>query len=275
MLSQPGFYVFDLEVGFNTKSSLKVDGQSLSSPGMCRVTPNRAACEAKGCLWLPDKAECLPAKKATASLLQIRVPAPAPHPGSAFAPSASSSFAPAAAPAASPAAAETEAATGVLAYSPASDAFPVLAPTKEAEVSEEEQEVVLAAPQPAPAPAPFPEPQSAAFSPAGMFPFPPAAMPDVVAEAAPPAAPPAPAPAPQLVISGEVDETAGTVMLKSGGHCVEVNVMVTPSARSLALRYKGPDTSGKMTTVPGQVLFCDPVLSACEDAGPNTCVNFA
>jgi len=299
MLYTPGRYVFDLDVGFNSRSSLKVDGRALSTPGMCRVTPNRAACEAKGCLWQPDTAECLPAKKGAALLLQLRAPAPAPFGSPASSPVmpsivlgsspsapgvASAPAAPAipSAPAAQ-AAAETFAAPGeltkekstqgtapataeVVAYSPAADAFPVQGPTQQ---SEQEQQVAVDA-QPAPAPAPGTD---SAFSSAGIFP--PAAMPDVIVAAVPPAPFPAPAPAPQPVGSKEVDESAGTIELKSGGHCVEVNVMVTPSARSLALRYKGPDTSGKMTTVPGQVLFCDPAVSACEDAGPNTCANFA
>merc|ERR1719433_1634665 len=98
-------------------------------------------------------------------------------------------------------------------------------------------------------------------------------MPSMV-EAVPPAPFPAPAPAPMpAAIPSEVDPNAGVVELKPGGHCVEVNIMVTPGARSLALKYSGPDTSGKMTTVPGQVLFCDPVVEACEDAGPNSCAS--
>jgi len=262
MLSSPGRYVFDLDVGFNTRSSLKIDGQALSTPGMCRVTPNRAACEAKGCVWVPDQAKCFPGKKGAASLLQVRVPGPAPQAGAPV------GFSPAPAVAVAPAP-MTAPPDNAVAYSPASDGFPIQEPAQEQE--SEEEVVALDAPQPAVAPAPIPGPSSAP-----MFPnmFSPAAMPDGIIEAAPFPAP-APAPAPPPIASGEVDETAGTVVLKGGGHCVEVTVMVTPSARSLALRYKGPDTSGKMTTVPGQVLFCDPVVAACEDPGPNTCVNFA
>lgn len=274
MLYSSGRYAFDLDVGFNTRSTLKIDGRVLSTPGMCRVTPNRAACEAKGCVWVPEKAECLPGKKGGASLLQVRVPAPAPNVGAPGSSPQVASMAPAYAPSAfsgapaAPAAAPNAATPDVLAYSPASDAFPILEP--QAEKAEEEEEVVVAPDvQVAPGPAPA---SSSAFSPAGIFS--PAAMPDIIDEAVSPAPFPAPAPAPLPVVSNEVDKMAGIVELGPGGHCVEVNIMVTPSARSLALKYSGPDTSGKMTTMPGQVLFCDPVVSACEDAGPNTCANY-
>jgi len=288
MLFTPGRYVFDLDVGFNTRSSLSIDGQALSSPGMCRVTPTRAACEAKGCVWIPDKAECLPGKKPAALLLQMRAPAPAEayspasSPGMSPGSAPSGPAAPFAAPAASPAASPMSAApaesppqpppdqktqpiqdTGSVAFSPASDGFPTIPPAEETIEAEEEVVPELAA---APAPSTGSSPMTGPI-------FSPAEMPENIVLSVPPAPLPVLAPAPQPAPSYEVDENAGTLELKDGPHCVEVTVMVTPSARSLALRYEGPDTSGKMTTIPGQVLFCDPVLSACEDPGPNACAN--
>lgn len=59
--------------------------------------------------------------------------------------------------------------------------------------------------------------------------------------------------------------------LTAGGHCVEATVMVTPGARDLQLRYRGPDTDEKEIVVPGQMLFCDPRIKACKAPALQAC----
>eukprot|EP00913_Durusdinium_trenchii_P010470 g9817.t1 len=63
----------------------------------------------------------------------------------------------------------------------------------------------------------------------------------------------------------------GEMLLSAGGHCIEVLVRADSNSRSIQLQYTGPDTGHVKTVVPGQVLFCDPVVPACVSPEINSC----
>mmetsp|Transcript_52996 Transcript_52996/g.113722 ORF Transcript_52996/g.113722 Transcript_52996/m.113722 type:complete len:564 (+) Transcript_52996:148-1839(+) len=80
------------------------------------------------------------------------------------------------------------------------------------------------------------------------------------------------APAPMAMLSMAQEQTAaGQVELEAGGHCIDALVMALPTGRTLRLRYRGPDTGGVETVIPGQVLFCDPVIEACRTPEMQAC----
>jgi len=54
-----------------------------------------------------------------------------------------------------------------------------------------------------------------------------------------------------------------------------VVVKADSNSRSMQLRYNGPDTGHVETVVPGQVLFCDPVIPACVEPELDSCKAFA
>jgi len=64
------------------------------------------------------------------------------------------------------------------------------------------------------------------------------------------------------------------IVLMGGGHCIDVEVQVTPSGRTLQLLYTGPDTHGKEAVIPALVLFCDPVEQACANPNLDACSRF-
>mmetsp|Transcript_35425 Transcript_35425/g.102026 ORF Transcript_35425/g.102026 Transcript_35425/m.102026 type:complete len:302 (+) Transcript_35425:1868-2773(+) len=72
-------------------------------------------------------------------------------------------------------------------------------------------------------------------------------------------------------LRGGVGLRPNQAMLEAGGHCLDILIAVTPEGRTLQLTYKGPDTAGTMTVIPGQVLWCDPVVQACSNPALDTC----
>lgn len=83
---------------------------------------------------------------------------------------------------------------------------------------------------------------------------------------------PAPAPAPAAGLPEE-----NSIDLISGGHCIEAMVMVTPSARNLQLKYKGPDSHEQEAVIPGQLVTCDPAsgqVPACALPERDVCHSF-
>lgn len=52
---------------------------------------------------------------------------------------------------------------------------------------------------------------------------------------------------------------------------MEVLVRADSNSRSIQLSYNGPDTGHVKTVVPGQVLFCDPVVPACVSPELSSC----
>jgi len=203
-----GEYTLDLDIGFDTMSSLKIDGVETKTVGQCRIAADEFSCAKKGCAW--KTGSCVPEEAKEAALVAMeQVPAsPAPAP-------------PMAAIAASPFAAEES-----------------LMPPATTEQSEEESKESLI---------PSPEEQSE----------------DAKADAA----------------KAEFEAKAAkatkgkpaTFDLSAGGHCIEIVVMATAAHGSVQLRYKGPDTDGIDTVMPGQVLFCDPVVAACQEPELDTC----
>jgi len=65
-----------------------------------------------------------------------------------------------------------------------------------------------------------------------------------------------------------------SIELLAGAHCIEAMVMVTPSARDLALKYTGADTHDVEVTIPGQLMHCDPVIAACTTPLRDVCLNY-
>merc|ERR1719401_1034603 len=55
-----GRYFFDLDIGFSTTSTIKVDGLELRTWGQCRVARTEVECEAKHCRWAMEVGECIP-----------------------------------------------------------------------------------------------------------------------------------------------------------------------------------------------------------------------
>ncbi|CAK9044673.1 Hypothetical protein (Fragment), partial [Durusdinium trenchii] len=49
---EKGTYVFDLDLGFDTTSSIKIDGKELLTHGQCRASKAPYACAVKRCIWL-------------------------------------------------------------------------------------------------------------------------------------------------------------------------------------------------------------------------------
>jgi hypothetical protein len=95
-------------------------------------------------------------------------------------------------------------------------------------------------------------------------PAPPAAAAGLVQEAAGPAPAPAAGPAP----------FRNSLNLDAGTHCIEVLTMVTGSARDLKLTYAGPDTKNEAQIISGQVMHCDPIISACTKPKQDACTHF-
>jgi len=58
MILEPGRYNFNLDVGFNTVSSLKIDGQQVLTDGQCKVSEDDPTCTKKGCKWDKSKGSC-------------------------------------------------------------------------------------------------------------------------------------------------------------------------------------------------------------------------
>lgn len=219
---EKGKYVFDLDLGFDTSSSIKIDGQELLTHGQCKASKEAYSCAQKRCLWLDGN--CMPPSGAAGS-------APAPAPAVAVAAAAA----------------------------PALE-WPRLVPERQSDVMSPWHNAaalgLLQAPSPATAPgaaaAPAPVPMAMAPVPAPM-----AAVPVPV---------PAPAPPPF-----EAEGKPGEMLLSVGGHCVEVLVRADSNSRSIQLSYNGPDTGHVKTVVPGQVLFCDPVVPACVSPELSSC----
>ncbi|CAJ1367523.1 unnamed protein product, partial [Effrenium voratum] len=269
---QRGKYIFDLDLGFDTASSIKIDGKELLTFGQCRAAKEEFACSLKRCLWKEDA--CVPPGGASS--------APAASPGPA------PGLAPAPALAASPEAPQAQA--------PEAEAprlaWPRLVPERRSDVMSPWHGAALMQ-SPALAPSPMPDlpssPAPAGPAPAGAPASPPMAAPAPVpapalAATLPAPAPApvpldspapspatAPAPAPELPPAFEEQEQPGELFLSEGGHCVEVVVKADSNSRSLQLRYSGPDTDHVDTVVPGQVLFCDPVVPACTRPELQSC----
>mmetsp|Transcript_41201 Transcript_41201/g.74478 ORF Transcript_41201/g.74478 Transcript_41201/m.74478 type:complete len:770 (+) Transcript_41201:78-2387(+) len=68
--------------------------------------------------------------------------------------------------------------------------------------------------------------------------------------------------------------TTNALRLQPGAHCVEVVVRVPSSARTISLRYHGPDTNGKKIIIPGSVVYCDPVIPACQNPELQACPRY-
>ncbi|CAJ1399034.1 unnamed protein product [Effrenium voratum] len=269
---QRGKYIFDLDLGFDTASSIKIDGKELLTFGQCRAAKEEFACSLKRCLW---KDACVPPGGASSA------PAASPGPAPGLAPAPALAASPEAPQA--PQAPEAEAPRL---------AWPRLVPERRSDVMSPWHGAALMQ-SPALAPSPMPDlpssPAPAGPAPAGAPASPPMAAPAPVPAPALAATPPAPAPAPvpldspapspatapapapELPPAFEEQEQPGELFLSEGGHCVEVVVKADSNSRSLQLRYSGPDTDHVDTVVPGQVLFCDPVVPACTRPELQSC----
>eukprot|EP00438_Fugacium_kawagutii_P005895 Skav214430 [mRNA] locus=scaffold586:360478:361980:+ [translate_table: standard] len=231
-----GTYAFDLDLGFDTASSIRIDGQELLTHGQCKASKEAYACAQKRCMWLDGN--CVPPSGAA--------PAAAPTPASAASPSPEPRLVPRKSEVMSPW--HGAAALGLLQAQPAPAPAGGAAP-------------------PAGAPVPLPAGLSAAPAPA---PAAPAHVAPAPAAPAPVASAPVPAPAPAPP-PFEAEGRPGEMLLAAGGHCVEVLVRADSNSRSIQLSYNGPDTGHVKTVVPGQVLFCDPVVPACVSPELNSC----
>lgn len=220
----PGNYTFDLDIGFSTNSSLKVDGHTLITPGQCRASKTEKSCKKKSCFWDIEAEACLAPLPATeaedeegAATAEDEAAGSEPDVSLLAAPSAHSVLAgsrrsrasrallgswrhrrPSSNPRSQLQGSTHRAAHGLAARRSVRGSARRQSPLAEAEDGSE-----------------------------GFGPRP------------------------------------GQLELGRGGHCLDVTVMVRPSARTLTLLYQGPDTSGAKTVIPGQVLFCDPVVEAC------------
>jgi hypothetical protein len=179
-----GSYVFDLDLGYDSLSSVKIDGKEILTVGQCRFSKDSQTCAMKRCSWIEAESKCVP-------------------------PSTQSSAA----------------AAALISFE-------------------------AGAPAAAPASAPEPDPQEAT------------AIPNATLTADFPPQFPA------------VEGTPGTVELKAGGHCLEIVLSATPNSRAISLKYLGPDTANTTTVIPAHVLYCDPVIQACEKPELKTCSNF-
>merc|ERR1719324_1674263 len=75
-----GNYSFQLDLGFETTSELKIDGRTVLTPGQCEVARSRTSCEKRGCHWDPDSfpfCGAPPAPVAAAPKVPVAAPAPA------------------------------------------------------------------------------------------------------------------------------------------------------------------------------------------------------
>jgi len=204
-----GEYTLDLDIGFDTMSSLKIDGVETKSVGQCRIAADEFTCIKKGCAW--KTGSCVPEEAKEAALVAVE---------QAQLPSA------AAVAAASPAPAPMN----VIAASPFAAEESLMPP------SNDEESLI-----------PSPEEQSE----------------DAKADAAK-------AEFEAKVAKGIKGKNAA-FELSAGGHCIEIVVMAAAAHGSVQLRYKGPDTDSIDTVMPGQVLFCDPVVAACQEPELDTC----
>eukprot|EP00439_Symbiodinium_sp_Y106_P060148 s611_g8.t2 len=241
---QAGTYVFDLALGFDTTSSIKIDGKEFLTMGQCSSAKDEFACSMKRCVWEGSRCAAPSAVSGAApSPAPMQAPAPAPAPSLAqrlewprLVPERTSN---------------------------------VMSPWHTASSLSFLQTPV--APSPAPAPglaaavAPGPAPVTASPGPApGQLPSPAPAVATMPAPAPAPAGEAAPAPAPAFPPAFAAAEgKPGELHLTAGGHCVEVIVKADRDSRSIQLKYNGPDTGHLDTVIPGQVLFCDPVVPAC------------
>merc|ERR1712176_1365698 len=50
--------------------------------------------------------------------------------------------------------------------------------------------------------------------------------------------------------------------------------MATANGKTVKLKYQGPDTQDMETVVPGEALFCDPVIPACIKPELEICTRF-
>jgi len=57
-----GKYSFNLDIGFNTKSEFKIDGQKIQSRGQCKASADDKICSEKGCAWDKAEGKCKPKK---------------------------------------------------------------------------------------------------------------------------------------------------------------------------------------------------------------------
>lgn len=58
MILEEGRYTLNLDIGFNSMSSFKVDGQLMLTDGQCRVSKDAGTCKVKGCTWNKDVGTC-------------------------------------------------------------------------------------------------------------------------------------------------------------------------------------------------------------------------
>jgi len=252
---QAGTYVFDLALGFDTTSSIKIDGKEFLTMGQCSSAKDEFACSMKRCVWEGSRCAAPSAVSGAApSPAPMQAPAPAPAPSLAqrlewprLVPERTSN---------------------------------VMSPWHTASSLSFLQTPV--APSPAPAPglaaavAPGPAPVTASPGPApGQLPSPAPAVATMPAPAPAPAGEAAPAPAPAFPPAFAAAEgKPGELHLTAGGHCVEVIVKADRDSRSIQLKYNGPDTGHLDTVIPGQVLFCDPVVPACVQPELDSCKAF-
>eukprot|EP00931_Biecheleriopsis_adriatica_P032555 TRINITY_DN18992_c0_g1_i2.p1 TRINITY_DN18992_c0_g1~~TRINITY_DN18992_c0_g1_i2.p1 ORF type:complete len:591 (+),score=108.22 TRINITY_DN18992_c0_g1_i2:188-1960(+) len=234
-----GAYQFDLDIPFDTTSSIKIDGKKFRTKGQCRIAQDEQSCAMKGCTW--EQGTCVSS-----------VPG-APGPAAAvstseFLPASNSSRRGASPWSSAGALSFLDLGTHVASAPPA--ASPAASPAVSRAVS---PAAAFAAAPPAPAPAPAPSVQASTTAPV---------------PASAPVAAPAAAPATHEDLPG------GEFELSAGGHCLEVVVRLDSSSKALQLRYSGPDTDNKETVIPGQVLFCDPVIAACEKPELESCGAF-
>lgn len=264
-----GTYVFNLDVGFNTHSLMKVDGLEMITRGQCRISSDEERCKEKKCVWVAMLSSCFapgsPDIPAAAFLQQGQGQAQHAKPlsserslqkasllaagqhaqqqiGFGPAPAAYGMASPVFAPSASPAAVSASAPSGAVMTAPA-PAAPAAAPSGAA----------APAASPAEPPPASPAPGIPAF---GV----PTSGPGPIGVAGGPDA---------ALLGGP-----GEIWLPAGGHCIEAVVMATDAGKTVKLKYAGPDTEKVETIVPGQALFCDPVIPACSKPSLDACARF-
>mmetsp|Transcript_23067 Transcript_23067/g.52972 ORF Transcript_23067/g.52972 Transcript_23067/m.52972 type:complete len:774 (+) Transcript_23067:75-2396(+) len=76
------------------------------------------------------------------------------------------------------------------------------------------------------------------------------------------------------VSATQLPGVTNALKLQPGAHCVEVLIKVPSSARTISLRYHGPDTNGKKIIIPGTVVYCDPVIPACKNPELQACPRY-
>eukprot|EP00927_Polykrikos_kofoidii_P023055 TRINITY_DN2134_c0_g1_i1.p1 TRINITY_DN2134_c0_g1~~TRINITY_DN2134_c0_g1_i1.p1 ORF type:complete len:804 (-),score=72.14 TRINITY_DN2134_c0_g1_i1:156-2567(-) len=290
-IEKAGNYTFDLNMGFSALSSLKVDGLELVSYGQCHVSTGESDCTGKGCKWTSD-GKCLPPLASEGAAVPV-------HDAATTTTTTTTTLKPVLVPAAivnvmkdftqeirAPQVPEPQVSQSCPKCADGFCLTPIArsaCPTKvyklkdcdkvgPGELCETDGECDLdtsinncrrydvyrkdgpvpgtgvagttseAAAAPVSALLSIPLPESASLLPNG-----------------------------QMAMLGE---RPGEIVLAQGVHCIDAVVMLPSAGRRLELFYAGPDSEELVIQVPGPVLFCDPVIVACQNPEVAVCDNF-